>query len=210
MHGAALMAKIRKQPAVAGLWSVRSLVLYATDAAGSAPPAGVDIRIDDQNHIDRFEQTVGWQTREHFLRAFERRRAAGTLTFTIAGGDGPLLAYGFAHPNADEATYSHVDQRVLFPAGTATIYGGFVHPAARGRALHAVLQAARINHLIGTLDMRWVVSGVARDNAAAQASVGKTNLRPVATLTTRRRIYQTERHAVLHNPAFAARFPDAG
>jgi L-amino acid N-acyltransferase YncA len=207
MATASFVAKLKKQPAIVRLWSDRALTIFAADTAPEAP--NLDIRINDIGQIRQFEQTVSWLTRDAFIAGAERRIAAGNLVFTYAEQAGPLLGYGYAQPNARETTYTHVDQRVIWPERTAAIFGGFVHPSARGRALHAALQFARVRHLILDLGMRWVASGVASDNAAALASAAKTDLRPVALLTTRRRFGSADRHAVRYEAAFTAQFPDA-
>lgn len=209
MRADALMSKLGRQPAVARIWSNRALTIYATSSAGTPPLPDFDIRINDLDHIDRFEQTVSWLSRDEFVSAARKRIAGGGLVFTCADRAGPLLGYGYAHPDANETTYTHVGQRVIWPAHTGTIHGGFVHPSARGRAMHAALQAARVHHLVSTCGMRWVVSGVASDNAAALASVAKTELRPVARLSTQRRLGQVDMQAERIDPAFDAVFPDA-
>lgn len=204
-----LLAKIGRQPAAVWLWSDRRLTIFGTDAAGAAADPRFDIRCNDFAHIERFEQSVPWLTRAAFVESARARIADGGLVFTLADASGPLLAYGYAQAHARETLYTHVGQRVCWPARTATIYGGFVHPTARGRRLHSALQSARIHHLIDTLGMEWVVSGVASDNVAAQRSAARTNLRPVAELQTRRRFGRASMHAERRDPAFAAVFPDA-
>lgn len=210
MSGDGIFSKIARQPAVVRLWSNRALHLFAADTPGDGAPADLDIRVNDMNHVRRFEQTVPWQTHEDFVSAAERRIAeARTLLFTVAAADGPLLGYSLAHPNAEDTTYTHVDQRVFWPERTATLYGGYVHPMARGQGLHTALQQARIHHLITNLGMRWVVSGVVSTNLAALASARKSGLRPVARLRTRRRLGMARMSAERIDPAFDARFVDA-
>nr|ART36151.1 B351 [uncultured bacterium] len=210
MNENGVLAKIVRQPAVVRLWSDHILHLFAADTPGAGAPADLDIRINDMAHVERFEQTVPWQTREDFIANARRRIEEGTpLLFTVAHAEGPLLGYGLAQPNATDTLYTHVGQRVVWPERTATMYGGYIHPMARGRGLHAALQAARIHHLIGTLGMRWVVSAVVSDNTAALASAGKTNARPVALLRTRRRFGLATMTAERLDPAFGAQFVDA-
>jgi len=210
MSGNSILSKIARQPAVVRLWSDRALHLFAADMPGTGAGADLDVRINDMNHVRRFEQTVPWQTREDFIAAAERRLTEGrTLLFTVAAADGPLLGYGLAHPDAEETTYTQVGQRVLWPERTATLYGGYVHPMARGRGLHTALQLARIHHLIAERGMRWTVSGVISTNAPALASARKAGLRPVALLRTRRRLGMTRMTAERIEPAFDARFADA-
>jgi L-amino acid N-acyltransferase YncA len=210
MSGDGILSKIARQPAVVRLWSDHALHLFAADTPGIGAPADLDVRVNDMNHVRRFEQTVSWQTREDFIAAAERRLAEGkTLLFTVAAADGPLLGYGLAHPNAEETTYTHVGQRVLWPERTATLYGGYVHPMARGHGLHTALQRARIRYLIADLGMRWTVSGVVSTNLAALASARKAGVRPVALLHTRRRLGMARMTAERIDPAFDARFVDA-
>lgn len=209
MSGDGILSKIARQPVVVRLWSDRALHLFAADTPGPGAPAGMDVRVNDMNHVRRFEQTVPWQTREAFIASAERRIAGGTtLLFTVAADDGPLLGYGLAHPNAEDTTYTHVGQRIVWPEKTATLYGGYVHPMARGRGLHTALQMARIHYLIAALGMRWVVSGVVSTNAPALASARKSGLRPVALLRTRRRLGMARMSAERLDPAFGARFMD--
>ena len=205
-----VLAKIARQPVVVRLWSDHILHLFAADAPGAGAPADLDIRINDMAHVERFEQTAPWQTREDFSAGARRRIEEGaTLLFTVAHADGPLLGFGLAQPNATDTLYTHVGQRVVWPERTATMYGGYIHPMARGRGLHAALQIARIHHLVGTLGMRWVVSAVVSDNAAALSSAGKTNARAVALLRTRRRLGLRTMTAERIDPTFDAHFVDA-
>ena len=211
MSSDSILSKIARQPAVVRLWSDHRLHLFASDAPGPGAPVEFDIRVNDMSHVRRFEQTVPWQTRVDFISSAERRLAEGkTLLFTVAAADGPLLGYGLAHPNAEETTYTHVGQRVLWPERTATLYGGYVHPMARGRGMHTALQLARIHYLIAELGMRWTVSGVVSTNAPALASARKSGSRPVALLHTRRRFGTARMTAERLDPAFDARFVDAG
>jgi RimJ/RimL family protein N-acetyltransferase len=210
MSGDGILSKIARQPAVARLWSDHALHLFAADTPGADAPADLDVRINDMSHVRRFEQTVPWQTREDFVSAAEQRLAEGrTLLFTVAAADGPLLGYGLAHPNSEDTIYTHVGQRVVWPERTATLYGGYVHPMARGHGLHTALQLARIRYLIAELGMRWVVSGVVSTNLAALASARKSGLRPVALLRTRRRLGTARMTAERIDPTFDARFVDA-
>jgi L-amino acid N-acyltransferase YncA len=210
MSGDSIISKILRQPAIVRLWSDHALHMFASDTPGTGAPAEFDIRINDMSHVRRFEQTVPWQTREDFISAAERRIAEGkTLLFTVAAADGPLLGYGLAHPNAEDTLYTHVGQRVLWPERTATLYGGYVHPMARGHGLHTALQRARIRYLIADLGMRWTVSAVVSTNAAALASARKSGARLVAVLHTRRRLGMARMTAERIDPAFDARFVDA-
>ncbi|MBB4632618.1 GNAT family N-acetyltransferase [Sphingosinicella soli] len=210
MSDKGVLAKIARQPVVVRLWSDHTLHLFAADAPGAGAPDTLDIRINDMAHVERFEQTEPWQSRDDFIAAARQRIETGTsLLFSVAHADGPLLGFGIAQPNARETLYTHVGQRVLWPERTATMFGGYIHPMARGRGLHTALQTARIHYLVGTLGMRWVVSAVVSDNAAALASAGKTNAHPVAILNTRRRLGRARMTARRLDPAFDAKFVDA-
>lgn len=210
MSGKQFIDKLRRQPAVVRLWSERTLHLFATDSAGDGALEALDIRINDADHIHRFEQTVSWLTRAEFIAQYDRRiKMPGMFIFTVANADGPLLGYGIAHAGTIESVYTHVDQRVIWSERTGTIYGGFIHPAARGRRLHAALQAARVRYLIADCGMRWVVSGVTSDNPAALRSAKVTKSSPVADLTTKYRFGRASKSVIRHSSGFVADFVDA-
>jgi hypothetical protein len=90
------------------------------------------------------------------------------------------------------------------------MYGGFVHPHARGRGVHDILRAARINFLIGERGMRWVVGAVEADNSSAMQSTRKASyFRRVATLRTRYRFGFPTRSVTVVDRTFDAEFLDA-
>ena len=204
-----LIRKIRRQPLVRKIWSDRRLHLLVTDATCSAPATTLEIGINNFQHLSRFEQTTSWLTRDVFLslsrRHCERRDC---YIFTVADAHGPLLGYGMAEANAIQSRYTEVDQRVRWPKGTATLFSDFVHPEARGRGIHSVLQAARINFLIREAGMRWIVSAVEADNLSAMRSARKTSFRFAATLETRFRLGFHLCAVSVIDPTFDAQFLD--
>lgn len=203
-----ILWKVRQQPIAVRLWSNRMLHLLGSSDVPETDQT-LDIRINDFGHIERFEQTVSWLSRQTFIEENRRRIAEGTLVFTLADDEGPLLAYGFAHRDTPQSVFPYVNQRVVWPPATGTIYGGFVHPSARGRGLHGSLQTARIAHLVGECGMKHVVSGVTGDNASAMASAQKAGLQPIADLCTRYRLGKPTKSVVRHRHDFNAGYPDA-
>ncbi len=202
-----IIAKILYQPAIVRLWSDRTLHLLGTDVAPTMT-SSLDIRINDRAHLERFEQVNSWQPRKAFLADCNTYVENGILIFTIADKTGPLLGYGLADPNSRESFYPYVQQRIVWPEMTGVIYGGFVHPSARGQQMHAALQNARIHHMIRNLGIRQVVSAVESDNQAAIRSARKTPLRPIADLRTRHRFGKAYKTAVQHDDTIALSFDD--
>jgi len=201
--------RLKRQPLFRKGWSTRQLHLLVVDAPCSAPAAALEVGINNFQHLDRFEQTTSWLTRDAFL-SFARRHCErrDCYIFTVVDARGPLLGYGLAQANAIESRFSEVDQRVRWPQRTATLFTDFIHPAARGRGLHSVLQAARINFLFRETGMRWIVSAVEADNFPAMQSSRKTGFRLAATLETRFRLGLRRCSASVVDPTFNAQFLD--
>lgn len=203
--------KLKRQPFVRKLWSNRQLYLRVADAVCTVPTTTLEVRINDFQHLSRFEQTTSWLTRDDFLSLSRKHCEQGDCyILTIADTQGPLLGYGMAQANASESHFSEVDQRVRWPDRTGTMFSGFVHPSARGRGIHSVLHVARINFLIRECGMRWAVGAVEADNISAmQSSKKTTNFRLAAILETRFRLGFPQRAAFPMDPSFHAQFLDA-
>ncbi len=178
---------LKKQPAVVRLWSTRRLHLFAI-AREDAPAPSVDLRFQ-RNHwpdLEAFEQTERWLTRSAFLASARARLDEGEDVYTLVEG-GRLVCFGWLKRDCREGRYSYVDQLVSFPSGSAVIYNGWVHPAARGRRLHQAAQLCRIAATFADPNGRYVFSAVEDANAAAYKSAARAGLRPQAVLETRTR-----------------------
>jgi GNAT superfamily N-acetyltransferase len=206
-----LLLRLTNHPLARKAWSDRQLNLFVAEANCPIPTNALQIRVNDFDHINRFEQTTSWLTRDGFISfASEHCARPDCYIFTVADADGPLLGYALAEANALQSDFGEVDQSVRWRKLTATMYGGFVHPQARGRRIHDVLRAARINFLIGERGMRWVVGAVEADNSSAMQSTRKAGyFRMVATLRTRYRLGIPSRSVTVIDKTFDAEFVDA-
>lgn len=185
---------IAKQPPAVRLWSDRRLTLFGIEKAASPPRPDIPIRLNHWPDLEAFEQTVSWLGRDSFLRSQKERIEKGGRVYTYVE-EGKLLFYGYATVNSSQSRYPYVDQVVHFPLGTALIYGGFVHPAARGRRIHLAAQQFRMADLFSLPDIRWVFSAVEDTNPSAYRSAQRARLVPHAELRTTRRFGKVHKRA---------------
>lgn len=181
MGDVSVLAKLRQQPLAVKVWTDRLLHVYCGDRIGEAPATDLDMRINDMSHVERFERTEGWHSRDEFIAECRRRiETPDMYVVTIADRTGPLLGYVYAQANARDSYFPYVDRRLHWPKGTATTYGAYVHPSARGRRLNRMLGVKRNELLFGELGMRWLASAIKSDNAASIKSSTRGPSRIVA------------------------------
>lgn len=207
---ARLMNWVRKQPAVVKTWSTHRLHLFAIDReAGGGFGSELPFRRNHWPDLVLFEPTERWLTREAFIASAKQRLEAGEDVYTLVE-DGRLVAYGWLKRDNRNSRYAYVDQTVNFAPGSAVIYNGFVHPAARGRRLHQECQRFRIGDLFADPAARYVYSAVEEPNRAARKSAERTGLRPQAVLETRMRFGRARKSAVRLPGAYPIGFESDG
>jgi len=186
---------IRKQPAAVRLWSSRRLHLFGISKEdGAAIRATTEFRRNHLPDLEAFEQTERWLTRDAFLASARQRIDAGEDVYTRVE-DGRLVCYGWLRRDCRRNRYAYVDQTVEFAPGTALIYNGWVHPAARGRGLHQEAQRFRIADVLAEPAGRYLFSAVEEPNRAAHKSAVRAGLRPQAVLETRTRFGRQRKSA---------------
>ena len=201
---------VRKQPAMVRAWSTHRLHLFAIDReAGARFGSELPFRRNHWPDLVLFEPTERWLTREGFIASAKERLEAGEDVYTLVE-DGRLVAYGWLKRDNRSSRYAYVDQTVSFAPGSAVIYNGFVHPAARGRRLHQECQRFRIGDLFADGAARYVYSAVEEPNHAARKSAERTGLRPQAVLETRMRFGRAHKSAVRLPGAYPIGFESDG
>lgn len=202
------LVKLKKQPLVRKAWSDKELNLFYADHVCTAPATRLKVGINDFEHIRRFEQTASWLTRDSFLSfAKDNCDQPNRYILTVADADGPLLGYSLAEADSVQSDFGAVEQCVRWPRGTATLFGSYVHPRARGHGIHNILRIARINFMIGELGMSWAVGAVEGDNLSAMRSALKASyFKMFATLRTRYRLGFAKRSVQVIDNAFKAEY----
>ena len=182
------MSRIRDHPMVVKLWSDRLLHVFCGNEIGSAPETDLELRINDMAHVERFEPTERWHSRDAFIADCRRRvDSSDKMVVTIADRSGPLLGYVFAQVDARDSYFPDVERRLHWPANTATTFSAYVHPAARGRRLNRMLAVHRNRHLMGERGIKWIASAIKGDNRASLQSNTRAPSKIVADLSIARR-----------------------
>lgn len=101
--------------------------------------------MDSWEHMELFEQTESWLSRDRFLELARRRLARGLHVYSIAD-QGVLASYVWQESTRAKAFYSEVDQELSLPEKSSTSFHAYTHPAARGKKYYTKCKAAA---------MRW-------------------------------------------------------
>jgi RimJ/RimL family protein N-acetyltransferase len=205
-----MIAWLRKQPVVVRTWSTRRLHLFGLGRdEGARLTSELPFRRNHWPDLVLFDPTERWLSREAFIALAQARLEGGEDVYTLVE-DGRLIAYGWLKRDNRSSHYGYVDQTVTFAPGSAVIYNGFVHPAARGRRLHQECQRFRIGDLFADPAARYVYSAVEEPNRAALVSAERAGLRRQAVLETRMRFGRARKTAERLPGAFPIGFESDG
>jgi len=189
MSWQSLRERVRSTRIARWTYSDHRLVIFRIDRPPSLAKAdfGGGVRRDDWSHLERFEVTEHWLTREEFLGTAARRLSHGEHVYSIAD-DRRLLSYGWLVPLQEASWLPAVEQELRYPPGAAVMYNAYTHPAARGRGYNGLLTQARIADAFGEFGAQAVFTAIEpRNRAAIQAKHG-SGMSPWMELRCTRRL----------------------
>jgi len=190
-----LTAWLRNMPLARWIYKDRQLVIFRivrrTDLARANPAAVV--RRDDWSHLEKFEVTERWLTREAFLGTAAERLSQGEHVYTIADAE-RLLSYGWLVPRQEASWLPAVEQELRYPPGAAVMYNAYTHPAARGRGYNGLVTRARIADAFLEFGAKAVYTAIEPCNLAATRAKDGSGMVPWMELSCTRRFGRTVRN----------------
>lgn len=190
-----LTARLRNTAVARWIHSDRQLVVFRivrpTDPARANTVGSV--RRDDWSHLEKFEVTERWLTREAFLGTAAERLSQGEHVYTIADAE-RLLSYGWLVPQQEASWLSAVEQELSYPPGAAVMYNAYTHPAARGRGYNGLVTEARIADAFLEFSAQAVYTAIEPHNLAATRAKDGSGMAPWMELGCTRRLGRTVRN----------------
>ena len=166
-------------------------IVRPTDLARANPVSPV--RRDDWSHLEKFEATERWLTREEFLGTAAKRLSEGEHVYTIVDTE-RLLSYGWLVPRQEASWLPAVEQELRYPPGAAVMYNAYTHPAARGRGYNRLVTKARIEDAFLEFDAQAVYTAIEPHNFAANRAKDGAGMVPWMELGFTRRLGRTVRN----------------
>jgi RimJ/RimL family protein N-acetyltransferase len=137
-----LKTVVVKHPLSRWLWrDDRLCVVRAGPESLALLPDTPEVVMDSWAHMELFEQTESWLSRDQFLNMARRRLERGLHVFSIVDG-GVLASFVWLEPNRATATYSEVGQELALPDKSCTSFHGYTHPKARGKKYYTKCKVA--------------------------------------------------------------------
>lgn len=189
MSWQSLRERLRGTRTARWVYSHHRLVIFRISRPTRLPEADFAGRVsrDDWSHLERFEVTEHWLTREEFLATAAERLSRGEHVYSIADGD-RLLSFGWLVPLQEASWLPAVEQELRYPPGAAVMYNAYTHPAARGRGYNGLLTQARIADAFREFGAQAVFTAIEpRNRAALQAKHG-SGMSPWMELRCTRRL----------------------
>jgi len=190
-----LTARLRNTPVARWIHSDRQLVIFRivrpTDLVPATPVGAV--HRDDWSHLEKFEVTEHWLTRDTFLDTAAERLSQGEHVYTIADAD-RLLSYGWLVPRQEASWLPAVEQELRYPPGAAVMYNAYTHPAARGLGYNGLVTRARIADAFLEFGAQVVYTAIEPHNLAATRAKDGSGMVPWMELGCTRRLGRTVRN----------------
>jgi RimJ/RimL family protein N-acetyltransferase len=185
-------ARLRNTPVARWIHSDRQLVVFRivrpTDPVPVIPVGAV--HRDDWSHLEKFEVTEHWLTREAFLGTAAERLSQGEHVYTIADAE-RLLSYGWLVPRQEASWLPAVEQELRYPPGAAVMYNACTHPSARGRGYNGLVTKARIADAFLEFGAQAVYTAIEPQNRAANRAKDGSGMAPWMELGCTRHLGRT-------------------
>jgi len=190
-----LTARLRNTAVARWIHSDRQLVVLriVLPSEPARPDAAGPVNRDDWSHLEKFEVTEHWLTREAFLATAAERLSQGEHVYTIADAD-RLLSYGWLVPRQEASWLPAVEQELRYPPGAAVMYNAYTHPAARGRGYNGLVTRARIADAFLEFGAKAVYTAIEPRNLAATRAKDGSGMVPWMELSCTRRFGRTVRN----------------
>jgi len=187
-----LTARLRNTAIARWIDSDRQLVVLriVLPSDPARPDAGGAVHRDDWSHLEKFEATERWLTREAFLGTAAERLSQGEHVYTIADAE-RLLSYGWLVPQQEASWLPAVEQELRYPSGAAVMYNAYTHPAARGRGYNGLVTKARISDAFLEFGAQAVYTAIEPHNFAANRAKDGSGMAPWMELGCTRRLGRT-------------------
>jgi RimJ/RimL family protein N-acetyltransferase len=155
------------------VWSTREFRIYVISAeeVGSLENPKLMCR-DDLSALRAFEASERWLPKEAFLAAAQSRLQEGHHIYTRVEG-GRLIHYGWLIERVEQARITEVNQQLVFPAGSASLYDFYTHPAARGHGLYQASLRQMLHDAAAVPGTRRIFIGVLADNKPSRHVIEK-------------------------------------
>lgn len=182
-----IMTAVTKHPLSRWVWSDDWLCVMRVGPESLASlPDAPEVAMDSWAHLELFEQTESWLTKEQFLALARRRLSRGLHVFSIAD-QGVLACYLWLEPQRSKATYAEVDLELPLPEKSCTSFHGYTHPAARGKKYYTKCKAACIRWAFQVNGSQHLFTGVNPANLASLKAAHNTGYSEYARLHRRTR-----------------------
>jgi L-amino acid N-acyltransferase YncA len=199
-----VVRRLKNLQVVRWVRSERYLLLYAVESEAAQPASRDDgLRQNRLEDLALFEQTERWLSREAFISEAQKRVGNGAKLYTAVSGD-RLVHYGWLIPRQKEAWFPYVQQKYVFPPGSAMLYNAYTHPDARGTGLHQRSMRRRIFDAARQAETRRVYTAIESGNLASRAVASRVGFKCVDVLYERIRFGRVERGRLSPEEYFAA------
>lgn len=187
-----LTARLRNTTLARWIHSDRQLVIFriVRPAEPARPDPAGPVHRDDWSHLEKFEVTEHWLTRDTFLATAAERLSQGEHVYTIADAE-RLLSYGWLVPRQEASWLPAVGQELRYPPGAAVMYNAYTHPAARGRGYNGLVTQARIADAFIEFGAQAVYTAIEPNNLPANRAKDGSGMVPWMELGCTRRLGRT-------------------
>lgn len=198
-----ILRALSKKPIVYRLWSTRQLWVFRADHRDADKLKWTEpFEVNSFEAIERFEPIEQWHNRKSFIADAKARIDRGGIAVTLLR-NGKLVAWSFGMPTA-ESYMPYVDQKIIYPPNSASIYSGYVAPQVRGSGIHRQQQNRRIAALLNRCST--VFSFAEGGNKAAIKAAMGSAMHHVGTLETRWRFYRSRKRVMVIDKALDMKF----
>jgi RimJ/RimL family protein N-acetyltransferase len=132
-------------------------------------------------HLESYNESVGWVPRRDFLMEAKCRIAAGEQVYTVTK-DGMLVHYGWVVAPAHLRYVSEIDILIELPPQAAYAYDFFTHPRFRNTGLYQQSLRKIASDLARYRDIHELFIGVDSTNVSSMTAVEKVGFTHSCTL----------------------------
>lgn len=158
-----------------------------------------EVKINCWDHVELFEQTERWLTKDAFIRMARSRFDAGTYFFSIVD-EGVLACSTWMQPHRDHVHFTEVDQGIDFPPRSAAGFNAYANPRFRGRGHYHSCRIASLRWAFEQNGNEHVFAAIDPKNTVSLHVNTKVGFQPYALLTREIRFGRERKTAELITP----------